>query len=170
MLPSATCGARGGGITEADSIGIGSNVWFDPTDMHPTILELAGLNDDHVHDGRAISEILEGYAVLRFWRKARASSLSRKCTSSCTRHSGLLPWPRSRFPARSWLRTTRTTAPTTRRLRAELKFKADEKLGYPGPPGSPFYRTWKPTVEAHQAALRAASAPTGFPYVNRFRW
>jgi hypothetical protein len=67
------------------------------------------------------------------------------------------------------------------RLRAELEFKADEKLGYPGPPGSLFIdigwrrrfgwvpgtrilfvalrrprskfttRTWKPTVEAHPA-------------------
>ena len=30
--------------------------------MRPTILELVGLNDDYVHDGRVISEILEGYA------------------------------------------------------------------------------------------------------------
>jgi hypothetical protein len=81
-----------------------------------------------------------------------------------------------------------------------VEFKADERLGYPGPPGSLFIdvrwwrrfgwvpgtrilffalrrprskfmtRTWKPTVEAHQAALRAASAPTGFPCADRFRW
>jgi hypothetical protein len=36
-------------------------------------------------------------------------------------------------------------APTTRRLRAELEFKADERLGYPGPPGSLFIdvRWWR---------------------------
>src|SRR5260370_42279428 len=50
------------------------------TTCAPTILELAGLKDDCVHDGRAISEILQGYAVPRLWRKARSSSLSRKCT------------------------------------------------------------------------------------------
>ncbi|PYX06108.1 MAG: hypothetical protein DMG88_19505, partial [Acidobacteria bacterium] len=34
----------------------------DHTDVRPTILELVGLQDDYLHDGRVISEILEGYA------------------------------------------------------------------------------------------------------------
>jgi hypothetical protein len=36
--------------------------WSDHTDVRPTILELAGLQDDYVHDGRVITEILQGYA------------------------------------------------------------------------------------------------------------
>lgn len=39
-----------------------STVWSDHTDVRPTILELVGLKDDYVHDGRVVSEILQGYA------------------------------------------------------------------------------------------------------------
>jgi hypothetical protein len=38
--------------------GINSNIWSDHTDVRPTILELVGLKDDYVHDGRVVSEIL----------------------------------------------------------------------------------------------------------------
>jgi len=38
--------------------GIDGNIWSDHTDVRPTILELVGLKDDYVHDGRVVSEIL----------------------------------------------------------------------------------------------------------------
>jgi hypothetical protein len=42
---------------------MGTNeAWSDHTDVRPTILELVGLQDDYVHDGRVITEILQGYA------------------------------------------------------------------------------------------------------------
>ncbi len=42
---------------------MGTNTtWSDHTDVRPTILNLVGLKDDYVHDGRVISEILQGYA------------------------------------------------------------------------------------------------------------
>jgi hypothetical protein len=42
--------------------GINSNIWSDHTDVRPTILELVGLKDDYVHDGRVVSEILRDNA------------------------------------------------------------------------------------------------------------
>src|SRR5258705_3822606 len=45
-----------------DQSGIDSTTWSDHTDVRPTILELVGLKDDYSHDGRVISEILQGYA------------------------------------------------------------------------------------------------------------
>jgi hypothetical protein len=39
-----------------------NTTWSDHTDVRPTILELVGLKDDYVHDGRVISQILQGYA------------------------------------------------------------------------------------------------------------
>ncbi len=42
---------------------MGTNTtWSDHTDVRPTILNLVGLKDDYVHDGRVVSEILQGYA------------------------------------------------------------------------------------------------------------
>jgi hypothetical protein len=38
------------------------DTWSDHTDMRPTMLELAGLKDDYVHDGRVMSQVLLGYA------------------------------------------------------------------------------------------------------------
>ncbi len=38
--------------------GIDRHTWSDHTDVRPTILELVGLKDDYVHDGRVVSEIL----------------------------------------------------------------------------------------------------------------
>ena len=58
-IASTWVGYVGQGI---DPAGIDSTTWSDHTDVRPTILELVGLQDDYLHDGRVISEILEGYA------------------------------------------------------------------------------------------------------------
>jgi hypothetical protein len=58
-IASTWVGYVGQGV---DSAGINSTTWSDHTDVRPTILELVGLQDDYVHDGRVISEILQGYA------------------------------------------------------------------------------------------------------------
>ena len=58
-IASTWVGYVGQGV---DPAGVDSTTWSDHTDVLPTILELVGLNDDYVHDGRVISEILEGYA------------------------------------------------------------------------------------------------------------
>jgi hypothetical protein len=42
--------------------GINRSLWSDHTDVRPTILSLLGLKDDYVHDGRVVSEILQGNA------------------------------------------------------------------------------------------------------------
>jgi hypothetical protein len=43
--------------------GIDSKTWSDHTDVRPTILNLVGLKDDYVHDGRVVSEVLEDDAL-----------------------------------------------------------------------------------------------------------
>jgi hypothetical protein len=53
-----------------ENMGIDSKTWSDHTDVRPTILNLVGLKDDYVHDGRVISEILEGYARPRGLKSA----------------------------------------------------------------------------------------------------
>jgi hypothetical protein len=58
-IASTWVGYVGQGV---DQSGIDSATWSDHTDVRPTILELLGLKDDYVHDGRVISEILQGYA------------------------------------------------------------------------------------------------------------
>jgi hypothetical protein len=58
-IASTWVGYVGQGV---DQSGIDSTTWSDHTDVRPTILELVGLKDDYVHDGRVISEILQGYA------------------------------------------------------------------------------------------------------------
>jgi hypothetical protein len=45
-----------------ENLGIDGDIWSDHTDVRPTILNLVGLKDDYVHDGRLVSEILEGSA------------------------------------------------------------------------------------------------------------
>ena len=42
--------------------GVDSTTWSDHTDVRPTILELAGLKDDYIHDGRVAAEVLTGWA------------------------------------------------------------------------------------------------------------
>ena len=58
-IASTWVGYVGQGI---DGSGENSTTWSDHTDVRPTILSLVGLKDDYVHDGRVISEILQGYA------------------------------------------------------------------------------------------------------------
>jgi len=58
-IASTWAGYVGPGI---ESIGIDSATWSDHTDLRPTILNLVGLKDDYIHDGRLISEILQGYS------------------------------------------------------------------------------------------------------------
>ena len=43
--------------------GVDSKTWSDHTDVRPTILNLVGLKDDYVHDGRVVSEVLEDSAI-----------------------------------------------------------------------------------------------------------
>src|SRR5665213_3472750 len=43
--------------------GVDSHTWTDHTNLRPTILALAGLKDDYVHDGRVITEALTSSAV-----------------------------------------------------------------------------------------------------------
>jgi cell division protein FtsB len=59
-IASTWVGYVGQGID--GSSGQNSTIWSDHTDVRPTILSLVGLKDDYVHDGRVISEILQGYA------------------------------------------------------------------------------------------------------------
>jgi hypothetical protein len=43
--------------------GVDSTTWADHTDIRPTILALVGLKDDYAHDGRVLTEDLQGWAV-----------------------------------------------------------------------------------------------------------
>ncbi|MGE5225093.1 MAG: hypothetical protein ACM3PY_21870, partial [Omnitrophica WOR_2 bacterium] len=58
-IASTWVGYVGPGI---EALGNDSATWSDHTDVRPTMLDLVGLKDDYVHDGRVISEILQGYA------------------------------------------------------------------------------------------------------------
>src|SRR5437588_3133952 len=59
-IASTWVGLVGPGI---NGNGVDDGTWSDHTDVRPTILELVGLADDYVHDGRVVSEILKGYAL-----------------------------------------------------------------------------------------------------------
>jgi hypothetical protein len=50
-----------------------TDVWTDHTDVRPTMLALLGLQDDYVHDGRAISESLQPWALPRTVREHSSS-------------------------------------------------------------------------------------------------
>ncbi len=43
--------------------GIDDETWSDHTDVRPTVLSLVGLNDDYVHDGRVLTEIINRSAL-----------------------------------------------------------------------------------------------------------
>jgi hypothetical protein len=58
-IASTWVGYVGQGV---DGNGIDSTTWSDHTDVRPTILELVGLKDDYVHDGRVVAEVLQGFA------------------------------------------------------------------------------------------------------------
>jgi len=59
-IASTWVGYVGQGI---DGNRVDSTTWSDHTDVRPTMLNLVGLKDDYVHDGRVVTEILEGYAL-----------------------------------------------------------------------------------------------------------
>jgi hypothetical protein len=44
-------------------LGVTSNVWTDETDIRPTLMQLTGLRDDYLHDGRVITEVLKTSAL-----------------------------------------------------------------------------------------------------------
>jgi len=44
-------------------LGVNSDLWTDHTDVRPTILTLVGLRDVQPHDGRALVEVLQNWAV-----------------------------------------------------------------------------------------------------------
>ena len=53
-------GVVGPGVTKD---GIDHETWSDHTDVRPTVLMLAGLKDDYVHDGRVLTEIINRSAL-----------------------------------------------------------------------------------------------------------
>jgi len=46
-----------------DNVGIDGITWSDHSDIRPTIMLLLGLKDDYAHDGRALTEDLDGWAT-----------------------------------------------------------------------------------------------------------
>src|SRR5262249_33657949 len=53
-----TClGLVGSGVQRG---GVNGDLWYDHTDIRPTMLTLLGLKDDYVHDGRVLLEVLQG--------------------------------------------------------------------------------------------------------------
>ena len=46
-----------------DNLGVDGNTWSDESDIRPTIMVLLGLKDDYAHDGRALAENLDGWAM-----------------------------------------------------------------------------------------------------------
>ena len=46
-----------------DQVGVDSFTWSDHTDIRPTMLVLLGLQDDYAHDGRALIEGFDGWAI-----------------------------------------------------------------------------------------------------------
>jgi hypothetical protein len=53
------------------NLGVDSSTWSDHTDVRPTVLALLGLKDDYTHDGRALIEDFEGWAVPAAMRNGR---------------------------------------------------------------------------------------------------
>ncbi len=53
--------------------GIDAKTWTDHTNVRPTIMELAGLKDDYVNDGRVLIEVLKDDAVAKTLRKHRGT-------------------------------------------------------------------------------------------------
>jgi hypothetical protein len=56
-------------------IGVDNTTWSDHTDVRPTILALIGLKDDYAHDGRALIEEFEGWAVPSALRNGRGITM-----------------------------------------------------------------------------------------------
>ena len=55
--------------------GIDKKLWSDHTDVRPTMLTVLGLQDDYVHDGRPLIEILETEVVPHAMREHRSTLL-----------------------------------------------------------------------------------------------
>src|SRR3989442_15887726 len=92
---------------------VDSTTWSDHTDVRPTILELVGLNDDYVHDGRVISEILEGYARPLALKKSTSFVALAQVYKQLNAPFGAFAMATLRLPPRRLPRTTRTTRLTT---------------------------------------------------------
>ena len=45
------------------SLGLNNDTWSDHTDIRPTMMMLLGLKDDYSHDGRALIEDMNGWAI-----------------------------------------------------------------------------------------------------------
>jgi hypothetical protein len=46
-----------------DQVGVDNVTWSDHTDIRPTMMVLLGLQDDYPHDGRALFEGFNGWAI-----------------------------------------------------------------------------------------------------------
>jgi hypothetical protein len=55
------------------NLGLTSGVWTDHTDIQPTMLSLAGLNDDYIPDGRVITQFLKRKALPQAMKKEAAA-------------------------------------------------------------------------------------------------
>jgi hypothetical protein len=66
-IASTWVGYVGQGVNPA---GVNGDVWSDHTDVRPTILNLVGLKDDYVHDGRVVSEVLLSSALPQSMKKS----------------------------------------------------------------------------------------------------
>jgi hypothetical protein len=55
-----------------DQVGVDSTTWSDHTDIRPTLMVLLGLKDDYSHDGRALTEVLSGWARPEATKKSGA--------------------------------------------------------------------------------------------------
>ncbi len=60
-------GMVGPGVAQ---LGIDSQTWSDHTDIRPTLMTLLGLKDDYAHDGRALTEDMNGFAQPAATKKA----------------------------------------------------------------------------------------------------
>jgi hypothetical protein len=58
-----------------DQTGIDSTTWSDHTDIRPTMLSLLGLTDDYAHQGRVLTEALQGWAIPKGLRGGAAREL-----------------------------------------------------------------------------------------------
>src|SRR5689334_2896345 len=59
-IASTWIGMVGPGVDQSST---DDQTWTDHTDLRPTILELVGLKDDYIHDGRVLTEALTGYGI-----------------------------------------------------------------------------------------------------------
>jgi hypothetical protein len=52
-------------------LGVNNRVWSDHTDIRPSMMELLGLKDDYVHDGRVLFEVINDSALPPIIREKR---------------------------------------------------------------------------------------------------